>query len=83
MVPSGAEMIVRGKIDDENQYFSKIPAVKVEATSNSVLTQQGILVAKALVNPSHGTVPLRLLNLSSEPQCLYQRAMAATAKLVE
>ena len=38
---------------------------------------------KALVNPSHGTVPLRLLNLSSEPQCLYQRAVAATAELVE
>ena len=41
------------------------------------------MVAKALVNPSHGNVPLRLMNLTDEPQSLRQSTVAATIEIVE
>ena len=40
-------------------------------------------MAKALVDPSSGTVPLRLLNLTDEPQFFRAKSIAATADFVQ
>ena len=82
-VPSGMEMMVKGKISDENGCLSHASELVVESKSGSVLAKQGILVAKALVNPSNGVIPLRLMNLDSKPQSLHIKTVAAIADPVE
>lgn len=82
-VPPGTEKIVKGKIDKEDYCFSPVSEVIIESKSDSVLAKQGILVAKALVNPNNSSVPLRVMNLTSKPQLLYTKTVAATAELVE
>ena len=82
-VPPGSKMIVNGSIDDESYCLAGISEAKLEAKTDSSLAKQGIMVAKALVNPSHGKVPLRLMNLTAEPQSLRQSTVAATIESVE
>ena len=82
-VPPGSEMIVNGSIDDESYCLAGISEAILEAKTDSSLAKQGIMVAKALVNPSHGKVPLRLMNLTAEPQSLRQSTVAATIESVE
>lgn len=82
-LPPGAETIVKGRIDDEGHCFSQASEMIIESKSDSVLARQGILVAKALVNTDNSSVPLRLMNLTSKPQQLYPKTVAATAELVE
>ena len=70
-VPPGMEMMVKGEISDENGCLSHASELVVESKSDSVLAKRGILVAKALVNPSNGVIPLRLMNLDSKSQSLH------------
>ena len=81
-VPSGMEMMVKGKISDEHGYLLHASELVVESKTGSALAKQGILVAKTLVNPSNGFIPLRLINLNSQPQALYVNTVAATAEPV-
>ena len=82
-VPPGSEMIVNGSIIDESYCLANISEDILEAKTYSSLAKQGIMVAKALVNPSHGKVPQRLMNLTAEPQSLRQSTVAATIESVE
>ncbi|MCG8034214.1 MAG: retroviral-like aspartic protease family protein, partial [Candidatus Thiodiazotropha taylori] len=81
-VPPGCEMIIPGKIMTEDQDISQISEVLVEAKTGSTLAKQGIIVAKALVDPSKGIIPLRVLNLTNEHQILHSKSIAATAESV-
>ena len=81
-VPPGAEMIIGGKIDLNGQSLREISEMIVEPKAESVLTRQGILVAKALIDPNSERIPLRVMNLTDEPQPLYHETIAATAELV-
>jgi len=47
------------------------------------LFKKGILVAKTVINPANGKVPLRLMNLSEEIQTVYANTTAAFAEPVE
>ena len=82
-VPPGVEMIIGGKIDLNGEPLTDITTMIVEPKPESVLTKQGILVAKALVNPNSQRVPLRVMNLTDKPQPLHTRTIAATAERVE
>ena len=82
-VPPGSEMIVSGSVEDNHHCLSHVTEGIVESKSDSVLAKQGILVAKALVNPSIGRVPLRLMNLTGQPQALHTHTIAATVECVE
>ena len=82
-VPPGSEMIVSGSVEDNHHCLSHVTEAIVESKSDSVLAKQGILVAKALVNPSIGRVPLRLMNLTGQPQALHTHTIAATVECVE
>ena len=81
-VPPGMEMMVKGKIDDEHGLLSHESDLVVESKTDSVLAKQGILVAKSLVNARNGCIPLRVINLNSEPQALHINTVAATAEPV-
>ena len=82
-VPPGCEMMVRGKVDAENFDISQITEAFVESKTESVLVKQGIMVVKALVDPSSGTEPLRLMNLTDKHQFLRSKSIAATADIVQ
>lgn len=40
--------------------------------------KQGLLIARSLVDPAKGVVPLRVLNLQNEPCKIYKNTIAAT-----
>ena len=82
-IPPGAEMIIGGKIDLNGQPLTEIKEMIVEPKPVSVLTKQGIKVAKALINPNSQRVPLRVMNLTDKPQPLHTRTIAATAERIE
>ena len=82
-IPPGAEMIIGGKIDLNGQPLTEIKEMIVEPKPESVLTKQGILVAKALINPNSQRVPLCVMNLTDKPQPLHTRTLAATAERLE
>ena len=75
-------MMVKGKISDENGCLSDASELVFESESDSVLAKEGMLVAKALVNPSNGVIPLLVMNCS-KPQSLHIKTVAATAEPVE
>ena len=79
-VPPGAEMNIGGKIDLNGQSLTEISEMIVEPKPESVLTKQGILVAKALINPNSERIPLRVMNLTDEPQPLHTQTIAVTAE---
>ena len=79
-VPPGIEMMVKGKISDENGYLSHTSELVIESKTDSVLDKQGIFVAKTLVNASNGFIPLCVINLNSQPQSLHIKTVAAIAE---
>ena len=57
----------RGKVVETlqgGQSLREISEMIVEPKSESVLTRQGILVAKALIDPNSERIPLRVMNLT-------------------
>ena len=78
-VPPECEIIVKGRPLD--RVDSNSTGV-VEATE-SFIGRSGLLIAKALVCPEFGTIPLRIMNLSDEPLRLYKNTVAALYEPVE
>ena len=66
-VPADSEMILPGKVLGEVHTFPG--CVIVEASPNS--WNRGIIVAKALVEPRHSVVPVRVMNPSDRPIKLF------------
>ena len=81
-VPPGAEMIIGGKIDNDS-FLDNVSEMIVEPKPESVLTKKGVIVAKALINPNSQRIPLRVLNLTDQPQSLHSQTIAASAERVE
>lgn len=61
-------------------HISKSPYV-LEPTQHFV-EKQGLLIARSLVDPAKGVVPLRVLNLQNEPCKIYKNTIAATCEPV-
>ena len=78
-VPPESEIIVRGRPMD---MIDKNSIGVVEATDRFV-DRSGLLIAKALVCPEFGTVPLRIMNLNSESFMLHKNTVAAMYEPVE
>lgn len=77
VVPPGTEIIVPGR---PMGHISKSPNV-LEPTQHFV-EKQGLLIARSLVDPAKGVVPLRVLNLQNEPCKIYKNTIAATCEPV-
>lgn len=78
-IPPNTEVIVRGKVNHDS--FNCAQAI-VEPT-DSRLSEKGILVAKSLVGVHTGELPLRLANMSDDPQKIYSGTLAAKCEPVE
>ena len=78
-VPPESETIVMGRpLDRVDSHSIGV----VEATEKFV-DRSGLLIAKALVCPETGTVPLCIMNLNNEPVTLYKNTIAAMYEPVE
>ena len=78
-VPPDCELIVMGhSVDRVDQNGMGI----IEATENFV-DRSGLLIARALVRPEQGSVPLRIMNLSNEPYLLHKGTVVAKYEPVE
>ncbi|MCG7874761.1 MAG: retropepsin-like aspartic protease, partial [Candidatus Thiodiazotropha endolucinida] len=78
-IPPECEMIIQGRPLDR---IDKDGIGVLEANENFV-DRSGILVARALVSPEFGTVPLRIMNLTDKPFKLYKNTVAAIYEPVE
>ena len=79
VVPPACEIIVPCKIDGDAPLFSN---AIIEA-EGSKLAKKGILIAKSVVDPCTGEVPLRLVNVNNQPQQLYKNTHAASCQPVD
>ena len=78
-VPPESEIIVKGRsLDRVNSH-----SIGVLEATEGFINRSGLLIAKALVSPETGTVPLRVMNLSNEPVMLYKNTIAAMYEPVE
>ena len=78
-VPPGSEMIVKGRPLDN---FDK-DSVGILEASKTFASRYGLLVAKALVSPKMGTVPLRILNVLDQPRFPCKSTVAAEYEPVD
>ena len=78
-VPPGSEMIVPGRPLDS---FDK-DSVGILEASEAFASRYGLLVAKALVSPKMGTVPLRIMNVLDQPCFLRKSTVAAIYEPVD
>ncbi|MCG8078443.1 MAG: retropepsin-like domain-containing protein, partial [Candidatus Thiodiazotropha taylori] len=71
-VPPECEIIVKGRPVDRVDEHS----IGVLEPTEKFIDRSGLLMAKALVCPEFGTVPLRIMNLKNEPMTLYKGTVA-------
>ena len=78
-MPPESEIIVKGwpldRVDSQS--------IGVLEATESFVNRSGLMIAKALVCPEIGTVPLRIMNLNNEPFTLYKNTVAAMYEPVE
>ena len=77
IIPPMSEMIIPGEIPESPYVTQGI----VEGDSNFV-SDGRILVARAVLNPAQGTFPLRVMNLSEEPQEIHKGTNVAICEPV-
>ncbi len=65
VIPSASEMIIPAKVEAGTAHITRGIVDQTRACELN-----GLLVAKTAVDPSFGTVPVRVLNLSGEEQQL-------------
>ena len=78
-VPPECEIIIMGHAMDRVDTCG----IGVLEATESFVDRSGLLIAKALVSPEFGTVPLRIMNLSNEPCMLHKNMVAAMYEPVE
>ena len=78
-IPPDCEIIVKGRPID---MFDK-DGVGILEASEALATRYGLMVAKALVCPKMGSVPLRIMNILDKPCFLRKNTVTATYEPVE
>ncbi|MEW8544522.1 MAG: hypothetical protein AB2693_13410, partial [Candidatus Thiodiazotropha sp.] len=72
-IPASSEMVTCGIFSENLPHFS---TAMVEEYQHH-LSEKGILLAHAVIDTNHKTIPLRLINLNSFPTKLYKNETAA------
>ena len=78
VIPPRCEMIVPGRVEGKANFTAGIVEERERPICNG-----DIALSKMLVNPTKPMVPLRVANLSSEPQRLYKDMVVGTCEEVE
>ena len=73
-VSPGEEMVIPGKLVQRGRQ----DLCGIVEPSETFVENHGMLVGKTLVNPCNKLIPLRIMNLSSEPKILYQDTVVGT-----
>ena len=76
-IPANCEMISSGIFSENTPHFS---TAMVEEYTNK-LAEEGIFVAKSVIDTYNQVIPLRLLNLNDFPTKLYKNETAAVRGL--
>ena len=76
-IPAMSEMVIPGKIDDTAALTQGI-----DESCGQQLCGGNVTLARAVVNPAEEVLPLRVMNMSSEPQTLYRDTHVATCEPV-
>ena len=76
-IPAMSEMVIPGKIDDNAPLTQGI--VK---SCGQQLCGSNVTLARGVVNPAEEVLPLRVMNMSSEPQTLYRDIHVVTCEPV-
>ena len=74
VVPPESEIIVPGQVLGTPAYTQAV----IEPMSSFISRQPDILIGRVLADPSAGCVPLRVMNLSSQPVRMHSKTHAAT-----
>ena len=75
VIPPRCEMIVPGRVEGKAHFTSGI----IEERERPICNGE-IALAKMLVNPTRAMVPLRVANVSSEPQRMYKGMVVGTCE---
>ena len=78
-VPAESEIVIKSFVEGDS--FNDC-LVLIEPVSTS-MSEQGILVARTIAKSKNGFVPLRLINISKQPQILQKNMQAAVCELVD
>ena len=79
IIPPHSEVVIPAKVDGEWRQSSKWAVLLPEETT---LARRGVLVGKSLVDLQNGEVPVRMINLSQQPQHLPRGTLLATCEPV-
>ena len=69
-IEAGTEVILQGQIRKNEEFHEGVPCT-IERTA-TCLEKTGALVCRIAVTPNQGVVPLRMMNVQSEPIKLYK-----------
>lgn len=78
-IPPSSEMILLGKIQNGLPHMVN---GFIEPLDCDIM-EKGCLVAKSIVDPSCQTIPIRVINLSSQPVQLYKQTTIAQCSLIK
>ena len=78
-VPANSEIVTVGCLKDQ---IFKDSVGLVESTEKFV-QKNGLLVARSIINPLNGKIPLRIINVHSTPCTIYKDAVVATCEKIE
>ena len=78
-IHAGQEVILPGKLIRRGKH-GKCGIIE---PSNQFVSKHGILVGRTLVDPTNKLVPIRIMNLSTEPKTVHQDAVIGTFQPVE
>ena len=78
-IPPCSEIVVSGKTLD---HIDKDYSCLIEGSENFV-QKTGLLVAKSVVDPNTGRIPIRLANLTDKPIKVFKDTVTATMETVE
>ena len=78
VVPGNSEIIINGKVDGDSSHIMNalVEPLMSKHTNN-------LLVARALVDPSTGNVPLRIANITNEDQILHRSTCTALCENID
>jgi len=79
VVPPRQEIMLLGQVDGSGEMTG---SWMMEPTESFIKNRE-LLVARALVVPQSGCVPIRVANLADEPRTVYQKTSIATCQTVD
>ena len=79
IIPPKSEMIISGKIIDGIQ----MDASGIVEQNKSFVDKSGVLVTKAVIDLNNGVIPIRMININTEPYKIHKNTVLAMFETVD